>query len=78
MALIDPEKTKQYDTVVNSKNKICAGNNLQRVDHGDSGGPLLYIRNNDIYQIGLAEAILTPLEDVAKPGKFILSNKYLN
>ena len=71
-----PQYTKWWNFIANAKHKICAGNFLQRIDHGDSGGPLLYRRNNTIYQIGLAEFILTSIDNVGKPGKFGISGNH--
>uniref|UniRef100_A0A914Q6G9 Peptidase S1 domain-containing protein n=1 Tax=Panagrolaimus davidi TaxID=227884 RepID=A0A914Q6G9_9BILA len=32
---------------------LCAGTKTERVDHGDSGGPLFYTKNDILYQIGI-------------------------
>uniref|UniRef100_A0A914QP54 Peptidase S1 domain-containing protein n=1 Tax=Panagrolaimus davidi TaxID=227884 RepID=A0A914QP54_9BILA len=32
---------------------LCAGTKTERVDHGDSGGPFFYTKNDILYQIGI-------------------------
>ena len=68
---INPEKTQKYEFYLNAKNKICAGYPLQRADKGDSGGPLLYRRNDTIYQIGLVEMGYNKGDDIVKLGKLL-------
>ena len=74
----NPEKIKRWIFESNAKNKICAGNYLQRADHGDSGGPLLYRRNNTLYQIGLFEFLFLFIKDAAKAGKFAINGNSIS
>uniref|UniRef100_A0AC34F1Y3 Peptidase S1 domain-containing protein n=1 Tax=Panagrolaimus sp. ES5 TaxID=591445 RepID=A0AC34F1Y3_9BILA len=43
--------TKQNEDI------ICSGTKTTRVDHGDSGGPLFFEKNNKRYQVGIAHAL---------------------